>query len=61
MFGGIGADISALVTEQCFEFLDAPVQRVASLETPVPFNPILEEQFMPQKRFGQVLKDVLAY
>lgn len=61
MFGGIGADISALVTEHCFEFLDAPVKRVASLETPVPFNPILEELFMPQKRFGQVLKDVLAY
>ncbi len=61
MFGGIGADISALITEHCFEYLDAPIKRVASLETPVPFNPLLEEQFLPQKRFGLALEELLAY
>ena len=43
LFGGVGSDISAMVTENCFEYLDAPIKRMGSLETPVPFAAVLEE------------------
>ncbi len=45
--GGIGGEISALITEHAFEYLDAPIRRVASLDTPVPYAPTLEEYFLP--------------
>jgi 2-oxoisovalerate dehydrogenase E1 component beta subunit len=45
--GGIGAEIAALIAEQAFEHLDAPVHRVASIDTPVPYAPTLEEFFLP--------------
>ncbi len=61
LFGGIASDISALIMENCFEFLDAPVKRVGSLETPVPFAPQLEEQFLPKSRFEQALLDLINY
>jgi 2-oxoisovalerate dehydrogenase E1 component len=61
LFGGIASDISALIMEQCFEYLDAPVKRVASLDSPIPFTKALEDQFLPKNRFEQVLKDLLAY
>ncbi len=61
MFGGIGADIASLIADNCFEFLDAPVKRVASIETPIPFNPLLEKQFLPQERFGKTLTSILSY
>ena len=61
LFGGVASDISALITEHCFEYLDAPVKRVASLETPVPFAKPLESQFLPKDRFETVLKALLAY
>ena len=61
MFGGIASDISALVTENCFKFLDAPVMRVASLETPIPFVKALEDQYLPKARFETVLLELLAY
>ena len=61
MIGGFGADISALITENCFEFLDAAVVRSASLNTPVPFAADLERNFLPKERFEQQLKDLLAY
>ncbi|MFK5889913.1 MAG: dehydrogenase E1 component subunit alpha/beta [Flavobacteriaceae bacterium] len=61
MFGGIASDLSALITENCFEYLDAPVKRVASLETPVPFAKALEEQFLPKERFVKALEELLAY
>jgi len=61
MFGGIASDLSALITENCFEYLDAPVKRVASLETPVPFAKALEEQFLPKKRFVEALENLLKY
>lgn len=61
MFGGIASDLSALITENCFEYLDAPVRRVASLETPVPFAKALEEQFLPKERFIKALEELLAY
>ncbi len=61
LFGGIASDISALIMENCFEYLDAPVKRVASLETPVPFAKNLENQYLPKKRFEQELLDLCAY
>jgi 2-oxoisovalerate dehydrogenase E1 component beta subunit len=45
--GGIGGEIAARITEKAFEYLDAPVVRVASADTPVPFSPPLEEAFLP--------------
>ncbi len=59
--GGIGAEISAIINEQCFEYLDAPIMRVASLDTPVPFNPLLEENFLPLKRFEEKLIELVNY
>ena len=61
MFGGIASDISVLVTENCFKFLDAPVMRVASLETPIPFVKALEDQYLPKARFETALLELLAY
>jgi pyruvate/2-oxoglutarate/acetoin dehydrogenase E1 component len=45
--GGIAAEISASVTELAFDYLDAPIVRVACPDTPIPFSPPLEEQYMP--------------
>lgn len=45
--GGIAGEIAALVTESAFEDLDGPIQRVTSLDTPVPYSPPLEEYFLP--------------
>ncbi|MVX35822.1 thiamine pyrophosphate-dependent enzyme [Myroides sp. LoEW2-1] len=61
MFGGIASDLSAMIMENCFEYLDAPVKRVASIETAIPFVKALEEQYLPKGRFEQALKDLLAY
>ncbi|TYA72052.1 alpha-ketoacid dehydrogenase subunit alpha/beta [Seonamhaeicola marinus] len=61
MFGGIAGDISALITENCFEYLDAPVKRVASLDTPIPFAKQLEDGFLPKERFEKALKELLDY
>jgi 2-oxoisovalerate dehydrogenase E1 component len=61
LFGGVASDISALVVENCFEFLDAPVKRVASLDTPIPFAKNLENNYLPKERFGQELLNLLSY
>jgi len=61
LFGGIASDISALIMEQCFEFLDAPLKRVASIETPIPFASQLEDQYLAKARFEEALKQLLAY
>jgi 2-oxoisovalerate dehydrogenase E1 component len=61
MFGGIASDISALIMENCFKHLDAPVKRVASLDTPIPFTKALEDQYLPKGRFENDLKELLAY
>lgn len=61
LFGGIASDISALVMENCFEYLDGPIKRVGSLETPIPFNSKLEEQYMAKSRFESVLLDLIRY
>ena len=60
-FGGLASEISALITENCFEALDAPVKRVGSMETPIPFSASLEAGYLPKVRFGEVLKQLLAY
>lgn len=60
-FGGFGSDLSALLMENCFEALDAPVKRVSSLATPIPFLPSLEQQYLPKNRFESALKELLAY
>ncbi|MFI1773706.1 alpha-ketoacid dehydrogenase subunit alpha/beta [Thalassobellus citreus] len=61
LFGGIASDISAGIMEHCFEYLDAPVKRVASMETPIPFASQLEEQYLSKNKFETALKDLLAY
>nr|WP_240475150.1 dehydrogenase E1 component subunit alpha/beta [Tamlana sedimentorum] len=61
LFGGVASDISALIMEHCFEFLDAPVKRVASLDTPIPFAKNLEDQYLAKSRFETELKALLAY
>ena len=61
MFGGVASDISALIMEHCFEYLDGPVKRVASLDSPIPFTKALEDQFLSRSRFEEALKELMAY
>ncbi|WP_026705992.1 alpha-ketoacid dehydrogenase subunit alpha/beta [Flavobacterium soli] len=61
MFGGIASDISAMIMEECFEYLDGPVKRVASLDSPIPFTKALEDQFLSKDRFEDALKELMAY
>tara|TARA_B100001115_G_scaffold59783_1_gene44301 strand:- start:2952 stop:4940 length:1989 start_codon:yes stop_codon:yes gene_type:complete len=59
--GGIGGELTALITEHCFEFLDAPVLRVGSLNSPVPFAATIEAIFLPQERFTKAVDQLLNY
>ncbi|HEX6914481.1 MAG TPA: dehydrogenase E1 component subunit alpha/beta [Chitinophagaceae bacterium] len=59
--GGIGAELSAWITEHCFELLDAPVMRCASLDTPVPFNLELEKQFLASSRLSETVDRLARY
>jgi 2-oxoisovalerate dehydrogenase E1 component len=59
--GGIGAEISALISAQVFEYLDAPVLRVGGLDSPIPFSPVLEKQFMAKSRLREKLEYLLQY
>lgn len=61
LFGGIASDISALIMENCFQYLDAPVKRVASLDSPIPFTKALEDQYLPKDRFEKELLELLQY
>lgn len=61
LFGGISSDISSLIMENCFEHLDSPVKRVASLETPIPFTKALEDQYLPKGRFESALLELINY
>ncbi len=61
LFGGIASDLSSLIHENCFEYLDAPVQRVASLETPIPFESQLEKQYLAKNRLAITLTELLNY
>jgi 2-oxoisovalerate dehydrogenase E1 component len=59
--GGIGAEISAWINEHCFADLDAPVMRVASLDTPIPFAPTLEQNFLPKDRLKTRVEELLKF
>jgi 2-oxoisovalerate dehydrogenase E1 component len=61
LFGGVASDISAMITENCFEYLDAPVKRVGSLETAIPFMKSLEDQYLPKNKFEKELLALLEY
>ena len=61
LFGGIGGEIAAGINEHCFEYLDAPVKRLASLDTPVPFVKELEDNFLPKKRLKETIESLLLY
>ena len=59
--GGIGGEIASLISENCFEYLDAPVMREGSLDTPVPMNADLENNFLPKERFREKLIKLSQY
>ena len=61
LIGGIGAEISAWISEHLFQYLDAPVARIASLDTPVPFTKTLEENFLPVKRLKEKIIELKEY
>ena len=61
LFGGLASEISSIIMENCFESLDAPVKRVASLETPIPFESSLENQYLPYDRFEKELIELFNY
>lgn len=62
VFGGFGGEISALISDEGFQFLDAPVRRVGSTFTPVGFNRILEKAILPdQERIYNAAKELLGY
>jgi 2-oxoisovalerate dehydrogenase E1 component len=59
--GGIGAEVAAWIGEHCFDKLDGPVLRCASLDTPVPFNKELEAHFLAKSRLGQMVEKLMGY
>ncbi len=59
--GGIGAEISAWISEHCFQSLDAPVMRCASLDTPIPFSKELEEQFLAKSRLDEMIQKLIRF
>jgi 2-oxoisovalerate dehydrogenase E1 component len=61
LIGGIGGEIAAWINENCFESLDAPVMRCASLDTPIPFNTELERNFLANKRLDEYVQKLLNY
>ena len=59
---GPGAEISAIIGEKCFEFLDGPIKRIASKDSPVPFNWFLENKVLPQTEdIALGIKELLEY
>jgi 2-oxoisovalerate dehydrogenase E1 component len=59
--GGIGGEIAAWIAEHCFDLLDAPVMRCASLDTPIPFNTELEKNFLASARLDETVKKLMGY
>jgi 2-oxoisovalerate dehydrogenase E1 component len=59
--GGIGGELSAWIAEHCFTKLDAPIMRCASLDTPIPFNIILEKQYLANSRLEETMQKLLAF
>lgn len=61
LFGGIASDISASVMENCFQYLDGPIKRVASMDTPIPFNAELERNYLSKSKFEKELLALISY
>ena len=61
LVGGFGSELSALISENCFEYLDAPIKRLASLNTPVPFAKQLEDNFLPKDKLKDELLELISY
>tara|TARA_B110000467_G_C18319534_1_gene484045 strand:- start:27 stop:2012 length:1986 start_codon:yes stop_codon:yes gene_type:complete len=61
IYGGIGGELSAIISEECFESLDAPIMRCGSIDTPVPFAGALEDDFLAKKRFTEKLLKLYNY
>jgi 2-oxoisovalerate dehydrogenase E1 component len=61
LIGGIGGEISAWISEHCFSYLDAPIMRCASLDTPIPFNMELEANFMAKARLSETVEKLISY
>ncbi len=61
LVGGIGAEIAAYISEHCFAALDAPIRRLASLDTPVPFSVALEQNFLQKNKLKQAIEELLNY
>jgi 2-oxoisovalerate dehydrogenase E1 component len=59
--GGIGGEVAAWIAQNCFEFLDAPVMRCASLDTPVPFNIELGKNFLAKSRIDEMIQKLVNY
>ena len=59
--GGIGGELSAWIAEHCFTQLDAPILRCASLDTPIPFNIVLEKQYLANSRLAETMQKLLAF
>jgi 2-oxoisovalerate dehydrogenase E1 component len=59
--GGIGGELSAWIAEHCFTNLDAPIMRCASLDTPIPFNTILEKQYLANSRLAETMQKLLSF
>lgn len=59
--GGVGGEIAAWISEHCFELLDAPVMRCASLDTPIPFNLDLEKNYMAYSRLDEFVQKMMRY
>lgn len=61
LFGGVASDIAAYINEQCFAYLDAPVVRVASADTPIPFAASLEKGFLASSKFENSLEKLINF
>ncbi len=61
LFGGIASDISAFISENCFQYLDAPIKRIGSIETPIPFAKNLEKLYLPIEKLHSAIVDILNY
>tara|TARA_B100000029_G_scaffold501287_1_gene574421 strand:- start:27853 stop:28833 length:981 start_codon:yes stop_codon:yes gene_type:complete len=60
--GGYGGEIAAMIADEAFEYLDAPIRRLAAIDTPVPFSPPLESYFLPNtEKITDALRDLVAY
>ena len=58
---GFGGEIAAYIAEHCFAYLDAPIMRCASMDTAIPMNKALEEQFLAKARLGEMMLKLLEY